>query len=86
MITTECVIVGSGGLGRGVLDLVESVNNSDRLRKLVVVGVLDDAPSDEDRARILNRGYEWLGPLAVAARPKGRQRSIGYRNHATILF
>lgn len=76
MKSIECVVVGAGGLGRGVLDLVESVNQADEQQRLVVRGVLDDAPSEDDKERLRSRGYEWLGPLSAASTLAGSTRFL----------
>ena len=52
------VIVGAGGHGREVLDVVEAVNSRESAFRFL--GFLDDDP---DRQLLCRRGAPWLGPL-----------------------
>lgn len=56
------VVVGAGGFGREVLDVIDACNavSTDRYD---LVGVLDDAPSTENLALLAGRGAKFLGCL-----------------------
>lgn len=54
-------MVGAGGFGRGVLDVVDAVKVARGDAALRVVGVLDDAPTDEILKLISDRGVPYLG-------------------------
>jgi sugar O-acyltransferase (sialic acid O-acetyltransferase NeuD family) len=56
------VIVGVGGFGREVVSMVTAINRVDPTWNLI--GVLDDDPSDGDRAALLALGHDVIGPLA----------------------
>lgn len=55
------VVIGAGGFGREVLDVVESINASTVEPAWEVVGVVDDNPSEENLARLKRRNIEFLG-------------------------
>ncbi len=55
---TQLVVVGAGGHGREVLDVVEAINDVEPTYD--VLGVVDDG--EVDRARLARRGIELLGP------------------------
>jgi sugar O-acyltransferase (sialic acid O-acetyltransferase NeuD family) len=63
------VIVGAGGHGREVLDVVEAVGGYE------VVGFLDDGAPDE--ARLADRGHRLLGPVAAAGELGPMQFVVG---------
>lgn len=56
------VIVGGGGFGREILDVVEAINAVD-LPLWEVVGVIDDDLSPQNAIRLADRGYTHLGGL-----------------------
>ena len=58
---TDVVVVGAGGFGREVLDVIEAANAAGA--GLRVLGVVDDAPSDVNLDRLVARGYVHLGPI-----------------------
>jgi sugar O-acyltransferase (sialic acid O-acetyltransferase NeuD family) len=60
---TDIFVVGAGGFGREVLDVIEAHNRAHPHAALNVVGVIDDGPSEVNRARLERRGYPWLGSL-----------------------
>jgi sugar O-acyltransferase (sialic acid O-acetyltransferase NeuD family) len=60
----EVVIVGAGGFGRETLDVIEAQNRVHPEAPIVVRGVADDAPSEQNLDRLSERGYRWLGPIA----------------------
>jgi len=55
------VILGAGGAGRDILDVVEAINR--HAPAYDFLGFLDDGPVDE--ARLLRRGAILLGPFAA---------------------
>jgi sugar O-acyltransferase (sialic acid O-acetyltransferase NeuD family) len=59
----ELVIIGAGGFGREVLDVVEQAAASGRSFRCV--GFLDDG--DPDRSLLQRRGHELLGPVGWLA-------------------
>jgi sugar O-acyltransferase (sialic acid O-acetyltransferase NeuD family) len=62
-VSIGLVVVGCGGFGREVFSLVEAVNAAHG-PQWTVTGFVDDAPSDEDRARVEALGSRILGPVA----------------------
>ncbi len=64
------VVVGAGGFGREVLDVIDAINDASGEPVWDLVGVVDDAPSEVNLARLSRRGAEFLGgtdvPLAWA--------------------
>lgn len=60
-MVTEIVVVGGGGSGREVLDVVEAINASGPSPRFRVLGVVDRAPSDANIRRLADRGIPWLG-------------------------
>lgn len=55
------MVVGASGFGREALDVVEAHNAARPADAFEVVGVLDDAPSERNLARLADRGVPWLG-------------------------
>jgi sugar O-acyltransferase (sialic acid O-acetyltransferase NeuD family) len=55
------VVVGAGGFGREVLDVVDAINSLGHEPVWHVVGVVDDDPSDENLHRLRDRGVDFLG-------------------------
>lgn len=60
----EIVVVGAGGFGRETLDVIEAHNQANPDAALVVRGIVDDSPSQQNRDRLSVRGYQWLGTVA----------------------
>ncbi len=71
----DLVIVGCGGFGREVVDVVDAINAVTPTWQLL--GFLDDAPSDDDRARVERIGLRLLGPVEPSALPAGASFVIG---------
>jgi sugar O-acyltransferase (sialic acid O-acetyltransferase NeuD family) len=63
-VTTDLVVVGAGGFGRETLDAVQSANAVPGGRSWRVLGVLDDAPSPANLARLADRTVPYLGRVA----------------------
>lgn len=57
------VVIGAGGFGREVLDILESINRHSPEPKVRVLGVIDDAPSASSISRLEAGGYSLLGGL-----------------------
>lgn len=57
------VVIGAGGFGREVLDILEAVNRSSQSSTFEILGVVDDAPSAVALSRLADRGYKHLGSL-----------------------
>ncbi|MCT1619082.1 MULTISPECIES: acetyltransferase [Janibacter] len=70
----DLVVIGAGGFGREVVDVVEAINESESSPRWLLVGVVDDSPSEENLARLERRGIPYLGAVealvAEVARPK----------------
>lgn len=60
-MTTDLVIIGCGGFGREVADIVDAVNIIEPTWNLL--GFLDDAPSEENVSRAQRRGSDVLGTV-----------------------
>lgn len=59
------VVVGAGGLGREVVDIVEALRREDPSSPLELVGVLDDNPSAASLAYLAERDLRYLGPVGT---------------------
>lgn len=57
----QLVVVGAGGFGREVLDVVEAINAAAAQPAFEVLGVLDDHPSPENLERLRHREVAFLG-------------------------
>lgn len=62
-MTRTLVVVGAGGFGREVLDVVDAINRDAGVDEWKVAGVVDDAPSDDNLARLARRDVEYLGSV-----------------------
>lgn len=58
------VVIGAGGFGREVLDILEVINRHAWVPEISILGVVDDAPSALALSRLADRGYKHLGGLA----------------------
>lgn len=63
-MTRRLVVVGAGGFGREVLDVVDAINAQSATPEWNVVGFLDDQPSAQNLDRMKARGIPHLGGLA----------------------
>lgn len=59
----DLVVVGMGGFGRELLDVVEA-HNAAVDERINVLGIADDAPSVDTLGRIAARNYRYLGTIA----------------------
>lgn len=55
------VVVGAGGFGREVLDVLEALNETSFRSKFEILGVADDLPTSDALTRLAQRGYRYLG-------------------------
>ncbi len=65
-MAVEAVIIGAGGFGREVLDVVEAHNASPSKaaptdEQILIRGVIDDGPTQAHHKRLGDRGYAHLG-------------------------
>lgn len=60
-MSIRVVVVGAGGHGREVLDVVDACNATDTAFE--VVGVVDDAPSEVNLVRLKERRWRFLGSV-----------------------
>ena len=63
LVTTRVVVIGGGGFGREVLELIADINDAASSPTFAVVGVLDDAPTPVELLTQL--GTSHLGPVAA---------------------
>lgn len=77
----KLVIVGCGGFGREVLDVVEAINAKAPTWKFA--GFIDDSPSETDARLVAERGYAVLGGLERLKQNPELSYSIGIGNGAT---
>ena len=71
----ELVIVGCGGFGREVADVISAINA--QAPTFDLVGFVDDDPSSEDIERIARLGLPLLGTVADALAGPARQYALG---------
>lgn len=72
------VVIGAGGFGREVLDVVDAINAQAAEPVWAVAGVVDDNPSEENLARLKRRGVEFLGATEeLLQRPKAVHYAVG---------
>lgn len=60
-MTKSLVIVGAGGFGREVLDVVAAINDTSVVPLWHVAGVVDDTPSESNLDLLQRRGIRFLG-------------------------
>ena len=65
------VVVGAGGFGREVLDVIAAMNEDIEAEKLDVIGVLDDDPRDRDLDLLKARQCPYLGTVDDWVRTRG---------------
>lgn len=59
----DIVIIGSGGFGREVADVIEAINGASTDRYWNLLGYLDDSPSPASAERAARQGLPILGPV-----------------------
>lgn len=62
-MSDDVVIIGAGGFGREVVDVIEAINAAAAEPPLRVLGVVDDSPTDENLGRLGQRSIAYLGTL-----------------------
>lgn len=62
-MSERLVVVGAGGFGREVIDLIEAVNRAAEDPVWDMLGVVDDEPSAENLERLKRRGVQILGGI-----------------------
>ena len=58
---SRVIVIGGSGFGREVLDVLEARQSSGA--QVEVIGVVDDAPSEENLARLKRRAVAYMGTL-----------------------
>lgn len=64
-MSTPLVVVGAGGFGREVLDIVEALNRAAETNVFEIMGVVDANPSAENLCRLSARNVRYLGTEAA---------------------
>lgn len=59
------VVIGAGGFGREVLDVISAINQASAEAVWEVLGVVDDSPSPVNLDRLEKRGVTFLGGTEV---------------------
>ncbi|MBD3947184.1 acetyltransferase [Nocardioides ganghwensis] len=60
-MTKPIVIVGAGGFGREVIDVVDAINAQAAAPEWEIVGVVDDSPTEINLKHLERRGTPFLG-------------------------
>lgn len=77
-MSRDIVVVGAGGHGRELFDIIQAVNRVSRRPSWRVVGFVDDKPSAANRRRVDCLGVPMLGPLEwLGEAPSGTWLVIG---------
>ena len=63
-MAVDVVVVGAGGFGREILDVIEAANRAGADTQFNVLGVVDDSLSHLNLERLRARGYRHLGTTA----------------------
>ncbi|GAA1131350.1 acetyltransferase [Citricoccus alkalitolerans] len=63
MTGRQLAIVGAGGFGREVADVVEAINKDSEGGVWNLIGVFDDAPSEANLRRLSDRGISYIGAI-----------------------
>lgn len=66
MTASSIAIIGAGGFGREISDVIEAINRSASSPEWYLIGVYDDAPSEPNLLRLANRGINYLGLIPSA--------------------
>lgn len=62
-MTQRVVVIGAGGFGREVLDVIAAVNAASSTEELELIGVVDDSPSARNVELLGERGATLLGGI-----------------------
>lgn len=79
-MTDSVVIVGAGGFGREVIDVVDAISAVSGTPPYRVIGVVDDNPTNQNLDRLRARGVRFLGAvdeLLASAEPAFYSVGIG---------
>ncbi|MFC7360033.1 NeuD/PglB/VioB family sugar acetyltransferase [Nocardioides astragali] len=80
-MSTRIVIVGGGGFGREVIDVIEAINAAAPEPLWELVGVVDDSLAPDNRERLAKRSISYLGTaddfLATCGGPVAYAVGIG---------
>jgi sugar O-acyltransferase (sialic acid O-acetyltransferase NeuD family) len=60
-MTEPIVVVGAGGFGREVIDVIEAINAVADTPAWRLLGVVDDSPTEENLKRLSDRGVDFIG-------------------------
>lgn len=71
------VVVGAGGFGREALDVALAMNEVSEAPLWDIRGVVDDAPSELNLRRLVDRGVPWLGEVKTLERDDDAWVAIG---------
>lgn len=69
------VVIGIGGFGREVIDVIDAINAAGPEPTWELVGVVDDAPTDVNLERLSRRGVDYIGSTDV---PLGWEEPVSY--------
>ncbi len=64
-MTEAIVVIGAGGFGREVIDVIDAINAASEEPSWRFLGVVDDAPTEDNLDRLAKRGVNYLGDSAV---------------------
>lgn len=80
MTGTPIVVVGAGGFGREVADVIAAINAASDAQVWDFLGIHDDSPSEVNLSRLDNRGVPYLGPILEDGRGMEQAYVIGIGN------
>lgn len=69
-MSERVIVVGAGGMGREVVDILRAMQNAGS--QVEVVGVVDDRPSDQNLARLRAQHVAYLGTVTEKLRSQGQ--------------
>lgn len=74
----EIIIIGAGGFGREVADIVHAINSASDQPRWRLLGIADDSPSEVNLLRLQQRSLHHLGSIdELIARPDRPHYVIG---------
>lgn len=62
-MSDDVIVIGAGGFGREVIDVIEAINGAATTPTWNVLGIVDDAPTDENLQRLKLRSIDYLGTV-----------------------
>lgn len=81
-MSQELIVVGAGGFGREIVDVIDAVNDTNTQPHFDLVGVVDDRPSEVNLRRLADRAVAYLGTmdefLGTDRHSPDRARNIGF--------